>query len=56
MWTQGPVDSRNTEGEKHQGAWGDAQNSIQENSNNHPLSRGSSLSSIDCRNDHDTNK
>ena len=47
--------SRNTEGKKHQGAWGNAQNSIQINSNNHPHSRDSSLSSLDCRDDHDNN-
>ena len=45
--------SRNTEGKKHQGAWGNTQNSIQINSNSHPHSRDSSLNSLDCRDDHD---
>ena len=45
--------SRNTEGKKHQGAWGNTQNSIQINSNNHPHSRDTSLSSLVCRDDHD---
>ena len=44
--------SRNSEGKTHQGAWGNAQNSIQINSNNHPHSRDSSLSPLDCRDDH----
>ena len=46
--------SRNTEGKKHQSAWGNTQNSIQINTNNHPHSRDSSLNSLDCREDHDS--
>ena len=45
--------SRNTEGKKHQSAWGNTQNRIQPNSNNHPCSRDSSISSLDIRGDHD---
>ena len=45
--------SRNTEDKKHQSAWGNTQNPIQTNSHNHPHSRGNSLSSLDCRDDHD---
>ena len=45
--------SRNTEGKKHQSAWGNTQNRIQSNSNSHPHFRDSSISSLDCRNDHD---
>ena len=45
--------SRNTEGKKHQSAWGNTQNRIQSNSNNHPHSRDSSISSLDCKDDHD---
>ena len=46
--------SRNTEGRKHQGAWGNTQNTIQINSNSQPHSRDSSLNTLDCRGDHDT--
>ena len=46
--------SRNTEGKKHQSAWGNTQNRIQSNLNNHPCSRDSSISSLDIRDDHDT--
>ena len=46
--------SRDTEGKKHQSAWGNTQNRIQSNLNNHLHSRDSSKSSLDCRNDHDT--
>ena len=45
--------SRNTEGKKHQSAWGNTQNRIQQNSNNHPCSRDSSISSLDIRGHHD---
>ena len=45
--------SRNTEGKNHQSAWGNTQSRIQLNSNNHPQPRDSSLSSLDCRDDHD---
>ena len=45
--------SRNTEGKKHQSAWGNTQNRVQSNSNNHPCSRDSSISSLDIRDDHD---
>ena len=47
--------SRNTEGKKHQSAWGNTQNRVQSNSNNHPCSRDSSISSLDIRDDHDRN-
>ena len=43
--------SRNTEGRKHQSAWANTQTPIQMNSHNHPRSRDSSLSSLDCRED-----
>ena len=46
--------SRNTECKKHQGAWGNTQNPIQINSNNHPHSKSSSLNSLVCRDDHDS--
>ena len=46
--------SRNTEGKKHQSAWGNTQNRIQSNLNNHPHSRDDSMSSLDCRDDHDS--
>ena len=45
--------SRNTEGKKHQSAWGNTHCRLQSNSNNHPHSRDNSLSSLDCRDDHD---
>ena len=45
--------SRNTEGKKHQSAWENIQNRVQSNLNNHPRSRDSSISSLDCRDDHD---
>ena len=45
--------SRNTEGKKHQSAWGNTQTRVQSNSNNHPCSRDSSISSLDIRDDHD---
>ena len=45
--------SRNTEGKKHQSAWENTQNRIQSNLNIHPRSRDSSISSLDCRDDHD---
>ena len=45
--------SRNAEGKKHQSAWGDTHCRIHSNSNNHPHSRDDSLSSLDCRDDHD---
>ena len=45
--------SRNTEGKKHQSAWGNTQNRIQSNLNSHPHSRDSSISSLDIRDDHD---
>ena len=45
--------SRNTEGKKHQSAWGNTQNRIESNLNNHPHSRDNSMSSLDCRDDHD---
>ena len=45
--------SRNIEGKKHRRAWGNTQNSIQIISNNLPYSRENSLSSLDCRDDHD---
>ena len=48
--------SRNAEGKKHQSAWGDTHCRIHSNSNNHPHSRDDSLSSLDCRDDHDTLK
>ena len=46
--------SRNTEGKKHQSAWGNTHCRVQSNSNNHPQSRDNSLSSLDCRDDRDT--
>ena len=46
--------SRNTEGKKHQSAWGNPQNRVQSNPNNHPHSRESSISSLDCGDVHDT--
>ena len=45
--------SRNTEGKKHQSAWGNTQSRVQSNLNNHPRSRDSSISSLDCRDDLD---
>ena len=46
--------SRNTEGKKHQSVWENTKCRVQSNSNNHPQSRDGSLSSLDCRDDHDT--
>ena len=46
--------SRNTEGKKHQSAWENTQKRIQSNLNNHPRSRDISISSLDCRDDHDS--
>ena len=46
--------SRNTKGKRHQS--GNTQNGTQANLNNHPRSRDSSISSLDCRDDHDSNK
>ena len=46
--------SRNTEGKKHQSAWGNPQNLSSMNSHNHPHSKNSSLSSLDCTDDHDS--
>ena len=45
--------SRNTEGKKHQSVWENTKCRVQSNSNNHPQSRDCSLSSLDCRDDHD---
>ena len=45
--------SRNTEGEKHRSAWENTQNRVQSILNNHPRSRDSSISSLDCRDEHD---
>ena len=45
--------SRNTEGKKHQSAWGNTHCRVQSNSNNHPQSRDNSLSSLDCRDERD---
>ena len=45
--------SRNTEGKMHQSAWGNTENSILMKFNSHPHSGVSSLSSLDCRDDHD---
>ena len=45
--------SRNTEGRKHQSAWGNTQSRIQTFPNNHSYSRNNSLGSLDCRDDHD---
>ena len=45
--------SRNTEGRKHQSAWGNTQSRVQSIPNDHPHSRDSSLNSLDCRDDHD---
>ena len=45
--------SRITEGKKHQSAWGNTQNRVQSDLNNHPRSRDSSISSMDRRDDHD---
>ena len=45
--------SRNTEGRKHQSAWGNTQSRVHPITNNHPLSRDSSLSSLYCGDDHD---
>ena len=45
--------SRNTERKKHQSAWGNTQSRVQSNLNNYPRSRDSSISSLDCRDDHD---
>ena len=45
--------SRNTEGRKHQSAWGHTQCREQSIPNNHPHSRDNSLSSLDCRIEHD---
>ena len=45
--------SRNTEGRKHQSACGNTQSGVHPITNNHPHSRDSSLSSLDCRDDHD---
>ena len=45
--------SRNTEGRKHQSAWGNTQSRVQSIPNNHLHSRDSSLNSLDCRDEHD---
>ena len=45
--------SRNTQGKKHQSVWENTKCRVQSNSNNHPQSRDCSLSSLDCRDDHD---
>ena len=45
--------SRNTEGKKHQSVWEKTKCRVQSNSINHPQSRDCSLSSLDCRDDHD---
>ena len=45
--------SRNTEGKKHQSVWENTKCRVQSKSNNHPQSRDGSLSSLDCRDDHD---
>ena len=45
--------SRNTEGRRHQSAWGNTQSRVQSIPNNHSHSRDNSLSSLDCRDDHD---
>ena len=45
--------TRNTEGKKHQSAWGNTQSRVQSNLNNHPRSRDSSISSLDCRDEID---
>ena len=45
--------SRNTEGKKHQSVWENTKCRVQSSSNNHPQSRDCSLSSLDCRDDHD---
>ena len=45
--------SRNTEGRKHQSAWGNTHKKIPTNFNDHPHSRESSLNSLDGRGDHD---
>ena len=46
--------SRNTEGKKHQSAWGNTQSRVQSNLNDYPRSRDSSISSLDCRDEFDT--
>ena len=46
--------SRNTEGNKHQSAWGNTHSRVHTIPNYNPHSRDSSLNSLDCRNDHDT--
>ena len=48
--------SRNTEGKKHQSVWENTKCRAQSNSNNHPQSKDCSLSSLDCRDDHDRRK
>ena len=48
--------SRNTEGRKHQSAWGYTQCREQSIPNNHPHSRDNSLSSLGCRSEPDTHK
>ena len=45
--------SRNTEGKKHQSACGNTQSRVQSNLNDHPRSRDSSISSLDCRDEFD---
>ena len=45
--------SRNTEGKKQQSVWENTKCRVQSNSNNHPQSRDCSLSSLECRDDHD---
>ena len=45
--------SRNTEGRKNQSAWGNTQSRKQTIPINHSDSRDNSLSSLDCRGDHD---
>ena len=45
--------SRNTEGNKQQSVWENTKCRVQSNSNNHPQSRDCSLSSLECRDDHD---
>ena len=45
--------SRKTEGRKHRNAWENTQIPISTNFTHHPQSRDGSLSSLDCRDDHD---
>ena len=46
--------SRNTESRKHQNARENTQIPMSMNFNDHPRSRGCGLSSLDCRDDHDS--